>query len=71
MAWQTDLLLLAAAYVAYVVVNIVWGLYFGPLANIPGPKWAALSLWHEFYFDVVRRGTFIWRIEEMHREYGT
>ncbi|KND89070.1 Trichodiene oxygenase [Tolypocladium ophioglossoides CBS 100239] len=72
MGWQTDLLLLAAACVAYVVGHVVWRLYSSPLAraNIPGPKWAALSLWNEFYFDVVLRGTFIWRIEAMHQKFG-
>jgi hypothetical protein len=69
--WQTNLLLLTVAAVAYVGAISVWRLFLCPLAKFPGPKWAALSLWAEFYYDVVCRGTFIWRIEDMHRKYGT
>ena len=31
---------------------------------------AALTLWYHFYFDVVRRGTYVWQIKEMHEKYG-
>ncbi|KAJ6440648.1 putative thiol methyltransferase 2 [Purpureocillium lavendulum] len=70
MSWQTQLLSLAAAALAYVVFTAVHRLYFSPLAAIPGPRWAALSLWNEFFYDVVRRGTFMWQIQDMHVKYG-
>ena len=65
----TDGLLLAA--VVYVVGVALWRLQLSPLAKFPGPRIAALSLWYEFYYDVVGRGTYIWRIKKMHDQYGT
>ncbi|TQN65799.1 Cytochrome P450 monooxygenase sdnE [Colletotrichum shisoi] len=72
MEWSTSLLLLfgAAASLLYLVAIAVSRVYLSPLAGFPGSKLAALTLWNEFYWDVVKRGTFIWRIEEMHRKYG-
>ncbi|OAQ82146.1 benzoate 4-monooxygenase cytochrome p450 [Purpureocillium lilacinum] len=70
MSWQTQLLSFAAAGLAYLVFTAIHRLYFSPLAAIPGPRWAALSLWNEFYYDVVRRGTFMWQIQDMHKKYG-
>ncbi|KAK6209990.1 cytochrome P450 [Colletotrichum tabaci] len=70
MEWSTSLLLFGAASLLYLVAVAVSRVYFSPLAGFPGPKLAALTLWNEFYWDVVKRGTFIWRIEEMHRKYG-
>ena len=56
----------------YVVCLSVWRLCLSPLAGFPGPKLAALTLWYEFYYDVLKPGggLYIWRIEEMHRKYG-
>lgn len=49
---------------------LVYRLCFHPLANFPGPKLAAASLWYEFYYDVILRGKFMWKIQEMHNQYG-
>ncbi|KAK1990315.1 cytochrome P450 [Colletotrichum falcatum] len=64
------LLLLVAVSLLYTAAAAVHRLYFSPLAGFPGSKFAALTLWNEIYWDVVKRGTFMWRIQEMHREYG-
>ncbi|KAL2041006.1 hypothetical protein N7G274_006464 [Stereocaulon virgatum] len=48
----------------------VYRLLFSPIAGFPGPKIAAITSWYEFYYDYFRSGTYIFRIEEMHREYG-
>jgi len=60
----------AAACLLYVVLGGIRRVWFSPLSKFPGPKFAALTLWNEFYWDVVKRGTFIWKIEEMHDKYG-
>jgi cytochrome P450 len=38
--------------------------------SFPGPKLAALTLWYEFYYDIIHRGQYIWKIQELHRQYG-
>ncbi|KAK2013577.1 cytochrome P450 [Colletotrichum eremochloae] len=70
MEWIMALLLFVAASLLYITTVAVYRLYFSPLANFPGSKFAALTLWNEVYWDIVKRGNFIWRIEEMHRKYG-
>ncbi|KAL8663142.1 MAG: hypothetical protein Q9168_008143 [Polycauliona sp. 1 TL-2023] len=65
-----SLLSLACLSVIYIVILVIFRLYFSPLAKFPGPKLAAASLWYEFYFDVVKRGRYTWRIAELHAQYG-
>ena len=57
-------------FAAYYILVLIYRLVFHPLARFPGPTPAALSSWYEFYFDVVKRGRFLWEIEKMHEEYG-
>lgn len=58
------------AYIAYGAVLGVYRLYISPLSKFPGPKLAALTLWYEFYYEVVKRGRFAWEIKRMHEVYG-
>ncbi|KAL4926190.1 cytochrome P450 [Aspergillus undulatus] len=66
----TPALLIASAYVAYVGGLGLYRLLFHPLARFPGPKYAALSRWHEYYYDGYLPGKFMWWIEEQHKRYG-
>ncbi|KAI9767291.1 MAG: hypothetical protein M1839_004535 [Geoglossum umbratile] len=59
-----------AASILYILVLAVYRLYFSPIAKFPGPKLAALTLWYEFYYDVIMRGRYTWKIWELHQEYG-
>ena len=59
-----------AISVIYAVLRCVYNLYFHPLCKIPGPKMAAMCSWPDFYFDIVKSGTYIWQIKKMHAEYG-
>jgi hypothetical protein len=45
--------LLLALWTLY---TILWRLCLGPLARFPGPRVAALTLWYECYFDVIKVG---------------
>ncbi|KAF6817883.1 cytochrome p450 [Colletotrichum plurivorum] len=67
---STALILIGALATLYVVVGGIRRVYFSPLSKFPGSRLAALTLWNEFYWDVVKRGNFIWRIQDMHERYG-
>lgn len=61
--------LLAALSLVWVAQRL-YSVFFGPLAKFPGPKLAAFTLWYEFYYDVVLKGRYTFRIKEMHEKYG-
>lgn len=62
---------LAVTLLFYLTIGAIRRVYLSPLSKFPGPKLAALTLWNEFYWDVVKRGLFMWRIQEMHEKYGS
>lgn len=59
-----------AAVVAYFIAQYTYRLFFHPLAKFPGPKLAAISNIPEFYYDVIKKGMYMWEIERMHEKYG-
>ena len=61
---------LVGFFTIYACVTGLYRLCFSPLAGFPGPKIAAATSWYEFYFDVIKRGKYIYEIEKMHRQYG-
>ena len=66
----SNFLLAFLAFTAYCISLVIYRLYFSPLAKFPGPKLAASTLWYEFYYDVVKRGRYTWKIADLHRRYG-
>ena len=52
------------------VYGAIWRRYFSPIASFPGPRFAALTFWNEFYYDVVCKGRYTWKIAEYHKRYG-
>lgn len=52
------------------MILIVYRLYFSELSGFPGPKTAAATYWYEFYYDLLCKGKYIFKIEEMHKRYG-
>ncbi|KAI9708134.1 MAG: hypothetical protein M1812_008121 [Candelaria pacifica] len=61
---------LAAFFTIYAVGLAIYRLYFSPLAKFPGRRLAVLTLWYEFFYQVVKGGKYIWEVEKMHQEYG-
>ncbi len=61
--------IVAIAFLLYCVTGVIYRLYFSPISKFPGPKLAAATLWYEFYYDVIKRGRYTFRIEEMHEKY--
>lgn len=60
----------AIASLIYLLGLAVYRLYFSPIAGFPGPKLAALTLWYEFYYDVLCGGQYWVKIAELHERYG-
>ena len=61
---------LIATVVFYVLYKVVYRLFFHPLSNVPGPWYAAISTFYEFWWDAPKSGQYMFRIEEMHKKYG-
>ncbi|KAH7139150.1 putative cytochrome P450 [Dendryphion nanum] len=45
-------------------------LFLHPLSKIPGPWYAAVSSFYEFWHDCIKEGRYFVKIEEMHEKYG-
>jgi hypothetical protein len=57
-------------WLSYLFVYAIHTLYFHPLAKFPGPKLAALTDYYEFYYNAIKSGRYIKKMEEMHERYG-
>lgn len=57
-------------FLVYLIVGAWYRLYWSPIAKFPGSKLAAVTLWYEFYYDVIQRGRYTSKIAEMHKQYG-
>ena len=66
----SSLQVIATTAACYTLYGVIYRLYMSPIASFPGPKLAALTLWYEFYYDVVKHGRYTWKIAELHKEYG-
>src|ERR1700753_1185421 len=65
-----SLILLLSATICYLLCLTVYRFYLSPVAKFPGPRLAALTFWYEFYYDVIRKGKYTWKIQELHQKYG-
>lgn len=52
------------------IAGAIRRLFLHPLAHIPGPRLAALTWWYEFYFDAIQPGQYVFKIQELHKQYG-
>ncbi len=58
-------------FVVYSFSVAVHRLYFSKYATFPGPKLAALTYGYMFYYDaIVGEGQYIYKIRDLHEEYG-
>jgi hypothetical protein len=60
----------AVVAVVTAIAEAIRRLFFHPVAHIPGPRLAALTWWYEFYFDVIQHGRYVFKIQELHKQYG-
>lgn len=54
----------------YTLYGAIYRLYLSPVASFPGPKLAALTFGYEFYYDIIKRGRYTWKISDLHKQYG-
>ena len=54
----------------YLVYGAIWRLWFSPIAKFPGPRFAALTFWNEFYYDIILGGRYTEKIADYHKAYG-
>lgn len=66
----THLVIVAGLVLIYTTYKFFWRFYLSPIANVPGPRLAALTWWYEFYYDVILGGQYVFKIIELHKKYG-
>ena len=67
-AFPTAAITIALLYIFGVPI---YRLYWSPIAKFPGPKLAAVTYLYELYYDIVKRGKYTFKIEELHAKYGS
>ncbi|RAH72013.1 cytochrome P450 [Aspergillus aculeatinus CBS 121060] len=60
----------AIVLLLWTAVEALRRLWFHPIAHVPGPRLAALTWWYEFYFDAIQPGQYVFKIQELHKQYG-
>lgn len=61
----------AVVILAWYILTIIRRLYFHPLAQVPGPKFAAATLLYQTYYSFAGgRSRFYQKIAELHQQYG-
>jgi Cytochrome P450 len=68
--WSIPLTALLCGWISYLFVLAIYRLYFHPLAKFPGPGLAALTYGYEFYYDAIKGGMYLKKIEKLHEKYG-
>jgi hypothetical protein len=58
------------AVIVVVSAHSFYRLFLGPLAQVPGPKLAALTRWYECFYDLFRPAQYVFKIAELHKRYG-
>ncbi|KAK7464785.1 hypothetical protein VKT23_005992 [Stygiomarasmius scandens] len=66
----TSLFFLPSIISIWVAALFVYRLLLHPLRSFPGPWFAALTDYYAGYYDIVKDGGFLKRIEQLHSQYG-
>lgn len=67
---QHYIIITICSIVLFYVARTAYSVFLGPLSKFPGSKLAAATLWYEFYYDVILKGRFTFKIIEWHAKYG-
>lgn len=60
----------ATFFLTFMSCQAIYRLYFHPLRRFPGPRLAAMTTLHKFYFKIIRDGDWIFEIQRLHKIYG-
>ncbi|TVY18468.1 Cytochrome P450 monooxygenase TRI4, partial [Lachnellula arida] len=63
-------LALAGAQLICILYTLFSRSLLSPLAKVPGPRLAALTSWYECYYDVFKPGQYVFKIKQLHEQYG-
>jgi hypothetical protein len=70
LASWTSLAVLVQVFGLYLTSLAVFRLFIHPLQRFPGPKIAAITLWYQAYYDLVKDGGLLEQLEKLHLKYG-
>ena len=59
-----------ASIAVYTIYGAIYRIFLTPIAHIPGPLFARLTFWNEFYYDVALGGKYTFKLKEYHEKYG-
>jgi hypothetical protein len=68
--WLAAMLILTFVVFLRVLVIVTYRLTLSPLAKFPGSKLAAATGLYETYFNLVKNGQYVFKIERLHDIYG-
>ena len=54
----------------YAIILGIRRVYFSPISHFPGPKLGIATFWYQFYYDVVLSGQYVWKVRDLHKQYG-
>ncbi|GIZ47203.1 hypothetical protein CKM354_001030200 [Cercospora kikuchii] len=60
----------AGSLAVWILLQTIYRLFLSPIAQVPGPTFAAISGLYELYFDLAKGGRLPWKIQELHDQYG-
>lgn len=69
--WYSWLVAVVITGIVYLAASVGRRIFFHPLSKFPGPKLAAATFLYEAYFDVILSGQYTFKIDELHKRYGT
>jgi len=53
-----------------ILLTVLFKIYIHPLADFPGPKWAAATDWYKTYQEAICQKSWFAVLEELHAKYG-
>lgn len=62
--------LVLTAFALYLILRSLYRLFLSPLSSIPGPRFAAITVHYQTYYNIVKGGQFLFKLRDLHQLYG-